>query len=383
MKLPNDAIGISDILTYRDCPQRFEFQMRRWTEGADPPEDQHPDTMYGKIVHFCLKLIEDEDLTDDEAVQRAFDDYGKWLDPEDDPKLRADFETYRARDTLGVRTLAAEMDVRVPLLEHGGKTIYFRGQIDRLYQRLDNPAVFIHRDYKSSKWPKSEEEVHSDLQMWGYNCLIYEFWPEVDSLTQVYDQLRAGEIPTRKSALQRAKMWAWIQKQVRAILADETLSPTTNQWCPWCPIMESCTEVRRLADWSLAKIAALSTNVEKPDELHLDPDLIDQYVADLELISRSRKMAERYEDEVRKVLKKMPQARREKLGYEVKSRSKTVWQPDALPHVQERVGDDLFYSLISMTQTRLRKLVTDAAMREEIEQMAVKTEGATVLVQIN
>jgi hypothetical protein len=34
--------------------------------------------------------------------------------------------------------------------------IYLRTRIDRLYQRLDNPGVFVHVDYKSSRWPKTQ-----------------------------------------------------------------------------------------------------------------------------------------------------------------------------------------------------------------------------------
>ena len=46
MKLPDNAIGISDINKYRECGRRMQYQMRRWTEDGQPPEDQQ--TTYGE-----------------------------------------------------------------------------------------------------------------------------------------------------------------------------------------------------------------------------------------------------------------------------------------------------------------------------------------------
>lgn len=381
MRLPNDSIGISDILQARDCLRKFEFQMRRHTEGADPPEDVHPDTMYGKAVHDGITWIEADMLTDDEAVDRCFEVYGHWLEPKDADRLREDFSTYRGRDETGVITLANESEIRVPLLDFhypgddAPTTIYFRARIDRLYQNAQNPAIFVHRDYKSSKWRKSEDEVHEDKQMWAYNCAIHRFWPECEDLTQWYDQLRYGDIPTRKTGEQRAQMWEWLQKQVRAICAEEDAEPTHNQWCPWCPIMESCSEVRRLSEWAIARIAEIS-----PDSGKLEPELLDvrpfeEYVSDLELIGRSRKMAERFEESVRTELKKLPDSRLEELGFEKSERSSKHWTPDALRAVLDLVGEEQFLLMVGLTRSRVEKLL-EGEQKTAVLDMATKTAGA-------
>ena len=378
MKLPNNEVGISDILTYRDCPARFAFQMRRHTEGSDPPEAQHPDTLYGKAVHDGIEAIEADLLTDDEAVQLCFDRWGKWLEPEDADRLRADFQTYRERDERGVILVANETEIRVPLLEHEGRTIYFRGRIDRLYQSATDPRVFIHRDYKSSKWRKSEEEVHEDKQLWAYNCGIHRYWPECQSLTQVYDQLRYGAIPTYKSGEQRAQMWEWLQRQVRAILADDTLEPSHNQWCPWCPILEDCAEIRRLSKWSLTKITELAGASGRDLPEDLEPGDLREYVEALEVIGLAVKTGERYDESVRGLLKKLPDTRVDELGYTKSKRSSNVWTPEALGAVRDTVGDERFMQLVSMTKTRVENLL-EGDEKKAVLDMATKLDGGTTL----
>jgi hypothetical protein len=195
MDLPNNEIGISDILAWRDCPRRMSFSMRRWTDRGEPPEATNESNAYGSAIHMVFDLIEREGLTDSEAIQRAFDRYGGHLWPHDLLRMRRDVDTYHERDPSGVRLIGSEINVRVPLFKWGnGEQIWFRGQIDRLYERVNSPGRFIHRDYKSSKWPKTQEEIDEDLQMWSYNWLIHEFWPECEDLEQVYDQLLEGEL---------------------------------------------------------------------------------------------------------------------------------------------------------------------------------------------
>lgn len=408
MRLPNDSLGISDILSYRECPRRFAFQMRRHVEGSDPPEDVHPDTMYGKAIHDCISWIEDEMIPDDEAIDRAVRAYPKWLDPDDIDRLRKDLETYHERDERGVILVANETEVRIPLLEHryrcdicsgrgrvagtdgpivcidcDGKgvereptTIHFRGRIDRLYKLASNPSIFIHRDYKSSKHRKSASEVHKDLQLWSYNWAIYRQWPECVALTQFYDQLQFGDQPpTRKSAEQRELIEDWLKKQVKAVLNDYSLEPDTNQWCPWCSILESCTEVRRLGEWAKTRITEIAGPDGKLPEGGVAPGDLDEYVRDRELLVRTGKMIDVLDKSVMAVIKDLPPARRAELGYEKASgRSKDEFPPRALRSIHEIVGDD-FYSLVTVTKTRIGDFVTDKDLKKRILDMASKTAG--------
>jgi hypothetical protein len=238
----------------------------------------------------------------------------------------------------------------------------------------------VHRDYKSSRWRTSEEEVHEDKQLWMYNAAIHRFWPECEYLAQVYDQLRYGAIPTQKTGEQRQEIWEWFIRQVKAILRDDTLEPTDNEWCPWCPIMESCPEVKRMAEWAIARIEEIS-----PDSGKLEPELLEgrsfeEYVADLPTIERARKMAERYEESVRGELKRLPLTRLEQLGYRKSQRRNNSWSPEALRAVHSMVGDDLFYKLVSMTKTRAEKML-EGDVKKTVLDMGTSEEGAVTLTK--
>lgn len=402
MKLPNNEIGISDIKNFRDCPRRFLFGMRRHTEGAEPPEDVHPDTMYGTVFHETVTLIEAEGLDDEEAIQRAFNEFASYLDPEDLDKLKLDLETYHERDEpVGYRTVANEKEVRVPLFNHpcpdcggkgkrpsysegevstrdlrecpdcGGKgtvTIYFRAKIDRLYQRLDAEGVFLHRDYKSSKWEKSEEEVHSDEQMWAYNWLIHEFWAECEDLEQHYDQLRYGIERTSKSPSQRDTIKEWLIRQVTAILEAPEVHPgKLNQWCPWCPIKVDCPTVHRLGDFAKARIAALAP--EGLEDFDPDPEAIDPYVEPLEEMQTAVKTLEAYIESVKSVVKELPNDERKRVGFRLRPKKKSHFPAEVMPHIRETLGEETFDSSVKLSQSAIKKALPGEENKEERDRL--------------
>jgi hypothetical protein len=384
VKLPDNRVGISDINTYRDCPVRFEYALRRWTEGSEPPERKHPDIMYGSAIHHAISEAEAGLLTDEEAIQAAFDAYSQWLDPEDMSRLEQDLATYRERDYAGVRLIANETEVRVPLFQIGGETIYFRAKLDRVYERIDQPGQFIHIDYKSSKWAKTEKEVHEDPQMWAYNMAIFEWWPECENLLQVYDQLMYGAIPTRKSAQQREEIKRWLKRQVLAILGNDDPEPTFNQWCPYCPLLPDCPEPKRTAEFAAARLAALAPPEEGSSKLVLDPDLMEVYVRELPTLSTAKKAIEEFENKVKAALKDMREPVRAYHGFRLgKGRGRDMWTPEALRAAHEIMGDE-FYALINMTKSRIKEYVgSDKELADELLALATRVSGEPSVVPID
>lgn len=384
MQLPDNRVGISDINTFRECPTKFEYAMRRHTEEGEPPEAKHPDTMYGSAIHHAISSAEEGLLTDEEAIQAAFDEFSTWLDPEDMERLERDFATYRERDAIpGVRTVATELEVKVPLFVIGGEQFYFRGKLDRVYQRIDNPGAFIHKDYKSSKWPKTEAEVHSDPQMWSYNMAIFEWWPECESLLQIYDQLMYGAIPTRKSDEQRRKIRKWLERQVRAIINNDDPQPKFNQFCPFCPLLPDCPEPKRTSEFAAARLHALAPDPDGKGKLVLDPDLMEVYVDELPKLSTARKTIESFEKQVRKALKDMRQPVRAYHGYQLgKGRSSDVWTPSALQEAHNIMGDE-FFALVTMSKSRIKNYVgDDKATAEQLLDLATRVTGDPTPVPI-
>lgn len=332
MILPDDSIGITDIRSWRECGRRMHFGMRRHTEEGEHPEAKSPSTAYGSAFHDAVDYQARHDSSLEDACQVAFDLHGQWLDPAHLERMKVDLETYLERDHVGVRTVGVEVEVKIPLLIHNGRQIYFRGKIDRLYQSLVDPRLFIHVDYKTSAHPRSAADVHEDIQMWAYNWAIHEVYPECERLVQEYDQLSFGVLTTGKNDEQRDQIRDWIIAEATAILNDEDygedglLQPKINDWCGYCALAESCTVVAQATDFAKARIDALTpTRKEgRKEVIDLEIERVDEYVAQLEEVRLSLKILGRFEDGVKAMLKDMPEARRTDYGYKVQSRNVDV-----------------------------------------------------------
>ena len=244
-----NAIGISDLLDWRECPARMEDGMQRHL-GNETPGRTNWTNAYGSAIHDAIHLVETEQLSNDEAVERVWPTYGSYLNPEELAMLKEDMDAYRGDTPLGMELVAAEVDVKVPLFIYSGEQIYFRFKIDALYRRADNPTVFYQRDYKSSKHRKTQTEVNEDLQQWAYNFGIFSLYPECVSLIQSYEQLRFGNLTTSKTPAQRAQIKEWLIKTARAVIGDDKMAPKQNEWCPWCPLVVTCDQsVRATRYW--------------------------------------------------------------------------------------------------------------------------------------
>jgi hypothetical protein len=368
MLLPNNEIGISDILQYRDCAQRFAFGMRRHQplperfalfegERDDPPEATNPSNVYGSCIHEAISIVEKEQVSDAVAIDRAWARYGNYLDPEDLDMLKHDLQTFHTRSMPGYRLVAAEKDMRFPLFVHEGRTIYFRFKLDALYQHLQNSGVFVSRDYKSSKWRKNQDEVDADLQQWSYNLGIHEVFPECRDLTQQYDQLRFGVLPTRKTPEQRAQIKVWLIQQVKAMLADDTLAPKQNQWCPWCPLVTECRVTHLASDYWRDRIAAIAPEekVGRKTEVQLDPARFEEYAKLLPGVKLTIRQLQRFEETVNQTLLVMPSGRRRELGFRTRDRKGRKFNPAQLRRAQAIMGDH-FYEAISLSKAALERM---------------------------
>jgi hypothetical protein len=112
MNLPNDSIGISDILSYRECPRRMSYGMRRHTGQGTQSDDRTPEagswaTVYGSAIHEAIAATEDG-YDDEAAIKQTWKVYGSKLMPSDLDLLRRDLETYHSRDFPNTRTVASE-----------------------------------------------------------------------------------------------------------------------------------------------------------------------------------------------------------------------------------------------------------------------------------
>lgn len=394
MKLPSDSIGISDILDYRECPQRFAFKMRRHTplperfqffpgEKAEPPEAMDENNAYGSCVHDAIAIVEKEAVSDEEAIRRVWPDYQHFLDPTDLELLKHDLELYHQRSHTGYRLIANEMDMKVPLFVHNGVQIYFRFKVDALYQHIQNPGIWLLRDYKSTKWPKSEAEWRKDLQQWAYQWGVIEMYPEIVTLIQEVDQLKAGVVPLpMKPPDELKKIKAWLIQQVTAILDDETLKPYQNDWCAYCPIIMDCRVTHLSTDYWKRRLAATAPEkkvgrkilvelTEGSEDFSLYTDMVVP-------MSKTHKMMERFMSTVKEAVKVMPANERKQYA-DITTKKATKWNASALKRIHERVGAE-FYHLVGLTKTAVEDFYgKDDPTRAEIEQEAEVVDGSTVV----
>lgn len=396
MDLPNDEIGISDIIDYRECAQRFGFNMSRHQpmpdrfklydgEKAERPEGHSYASAYGSAAHDAIEVVENEQCSDDDAIDKIWPKWQHWLEVDDQQRLIDDLATYRTRTTTGWRLVGTELEMRTPLFVHEGRTIYFRGRIDVLYSRIDNATVFMSNDYKSSRMPKTEAEVHKDVQQWSYNFLTFENFPEIETLIQNYDQLRFGVIPTRKSPEQRAAIKAWLVRQVKAMLADDLYKPTINKWCHTCPLMADCRVTHMSSEFWVNRLAALAP--EKKEGRKIVVELTEEhagfeiYVDLLPKIKNASKIMLRFVEAVETVLKEMPQEDREAFGYrQSKPPELTKFPAESLRRIQAMMGED-FYHVASISKTSLGEFYgSSSAEYADVIDLAVKTYGAPRLL---
>lgn len=404
MKLPAHPkggvqIGVTDILKWRECPARMEFGMRRHAEG-DPPESWSPENAYGSAVHLCLKLL-DDGYPEEDCARAALREYRQWLEPRDLTQLHEDMGRYLERENVGVRTLLNESEISIPLFEHpAAGPVWFRARIDRVYQSLEEPTLLFHRDFKSSKWPRSHEEVAKDIQLWAYNWSIVawfvDLFPEFEEddvqLLQVYDQLNYGEIPTQKTPAQRQEIKRWLIEAISAIIDDEEAEPTFNEWCPWCPLKMDCPVVQyQLTDWARAKIAALMPREERlnkdgsvskrPGRVMLDPDEIEEYVEMLPMIHRAQAVLKTFEDEVRGTLVRMPDSELARLGKKKVERSKRVFSTEAKRRIVEHVGLTRALMMFELSLEGVKRFYGgDKGAADQISELAEKQRSYTTVV---
>lgn len=380
MDLPNDEIGASDILQFMECRQRWGFDMQRWTEAGEAPEATNPFNVYGSAIHLAIALTE-EGMSDREAIEGALDKYGGFMHPDDFEQLEEDLVIYHTRDIQGVKTLVSEDNLRVPLFTHEGRTIYFRFTLDRLYQRIDYPSAFIHLDYKSSSQRKSSKEVHADVKTWAYNFAIYEYWPEVEDLYQIYDQLKFGQEGTRKNDEQRAQIKQWLIEMVKVILRADNMDPHFNKWCPWCPLMEGCSEPKRVSEFARTRIEALAP--EGSDVVGLASQDIASYAAELETFETVGKCIKRYAESVKGVIRQLPDAERRALGFYLSPVGATSFPPPALKRIHELCGDD-FYLISKITKTAITEFYgKDSDTQEAILKLGTKESQSPRLRRIS
>lgn len=395
--LPNNSIGISDILDWRECPRRMQHGMRRHVVLPNGQKDEPPGhtdwtNAYGSAIHDAIHIVETVGCDNDEAVDVIWPKYATYLAPDELALLKEDMDTYRGDTPTGMELIAAERDVRVPLLVYEGVQVYFRFKIDALYRRIQDHTAFYQRDYKSSKHRRSQADVDKDPQMWAYNFGIHDLYPECASLIQSYEQLRFGNLLTSKNGEQRQQMREWLERTVLAMIADTTHEPKQNEWCPYCPLVLTCDQTKRATRYWRGRLAVLAPMTLEGRKTKIafgsEADDLEYMMREvLPQIIRTRKHIEAAEKGLKALIEGLTNEERERLGWKLAERKVKVTDPEGLRMIHEAMGD-AFYEVISLVGGKVETVLGKPKKGEElspqlklIRNVELQRVGATMLVQ--
>jgi hypothetical protein len=107
---------------------------------------------------------------------------------------------------------------------------------------------------------------------------------------------------------------------------------------------------------------------------------IEEYVGDLEDVATARKLLESYEKKIKALIKELPEADREKLGYRTSQRRNAVWSADALAFIHELLGDE-FFNLATLPKGRVESYLAGDPRLEQIMGLSRKEPGPVFVVK--
>lgn len=326
MKLPRNSLGVSDAKQWADCPKLFFKSMQRHTMVPGTPDPQlvagaSDPLSYGSAMHEAAEaIVRNPDIYLDDAVDIAWKKWSQYLKPEHHAELKEDCavmieRTREALDTLEL--VASEEDWQAPIFvgrpgidgdEEEGEWYYYRFRIDALYRKKDDPTHYVIRDFKSVRRQRFQTDVDEDIQFTGYDYGVRAMLGEgVEKVTIWYDSTKFKEIFSSRDEHDRQKFEEWIESTIKAILATPTEEVMDtfklNDWCSWCPLLETCGVVNYANDLALAEIAL--NRGENPSKVSKAVDL-PKYIKDYERSKQAIKALEEYNSRIGEFLKSNP-----------------------------------------------------------------------------
>ena len=386
MKLPDNSLGVSDSVQFHECPKLFYRNMARHLRAPGAPDDQliaqnSEILSYGSCVHdAALVVVQNPDVYLDDAVDAAWRKWAPYLQPEHHAEMREDVKividrTIEAQENLEL--VCAEEDWKVPVFvgeangsldEEDGQWYYFRFRIDALYRRKDDPTHYVIRDFKTTRRQKFQSDIDEDMQFTAYEYGVRQaLGDSVESITIWYDQIKHGEIFSSRDETDRIKFQEYIESTIKAVLdmpAEEVMDTfKLNQWCGWCPLLESCAVVNYANDLAMFEISQMSN--QDPSKI---PD-ISPYIERYERSKLAVKALEEYNSRMSDFLKKN-NGTYNGMTYFPSTVNTPKW---TARDVFEIVGDEVLDKLPLVSKTTIKEYLDDPDFMEPL--MAIRKAG--------
>jgi hypothetical protein len=260
MQIPIGATGVptlsaNQIRTYgagtfrldgyenpKGCPRQYR---KRYVEHVRPPQQTSMNLSYGSAVHAALALMEEEAIGPDEALSRV---WPADLDLESFREAVGDLEKYLARGgPMNLyATIANELDLSAVLYEDEEfGPIAYRGIVDWLGIDTEDEGLLHVVDYKTNRFPPSNDAVRGDVQLKGYDWLVRQnqgrFGFEGGVRTTVHlDAIKYRDVAVQWTQAEIDEWQDWTVAIARRILRDGDGAPVLNAGCNWCPVRHDC-----------------------------------------------------------------------------------------------------------------------------------------------
>jgi len=254
LKIPNQELHYSQIAAYGSggieldpgvvepgCPDLYHA---RYVAKSRVAGWTNPLLTYGSVVHHALYLIEEESISQDEALERAWDaslSMERWEEAQKD--LRRVIE--RGGIAGGLHTVAVEQALSTEL----GDGLRYGGVIDVVAVDDDVQATvptLYFTDWKTDRGVPTIESVRKWKQGVGYAMLLYDNfqqyvpWADDVRIVGIYDAIKRYPI-TMEYPLERIEAFrSWALAIYKIIEADTDHEPSYNPQCGWCPIRHDC-----------------------------------------------------------------------------------------------------------------------------------------------
>lgn len=255
MKVPNSELHYSHIAAYGSggieldpgvaepgCPDLFHA---RYVAKSRIKRIQSPLLTYGSVIHKALYLIEEETVSQDEALERAWDDTLS-LDRFEEAQRDLRRVVERGGIAGGLNTVAVEQHLSCDLLDgyrYGGTLDVIA--VDSTLGDEPIPTLFF-TDWKTDRGTPSRKDVEEWKQGRGYAMLLYDNfqkyvpWADDVNIVGIYDAIKRYPIAMPYSKEQIESFRAWATTIHKIIDADTEHEPRMNPGCGRCPIRVDC-----------------------------------------------------------------------------------------------------------------------------------------------
>lgn len=242
----------SALDTFRQCPQKFKFQI---IDKIKAPKSK--EAVFGNSVHLALKFMFSRDPlfpTVDEvsanfsenwnsAAKRA--DFEKTLVVTYEESGRAMLKKfYSANPPWNFSVIDTESHFEVAVPSPDGETHVLAGIIDRVDKIGEGEYEII--DYKTNRRLPSQEAADENLQMSIYHMALMRKWPKTDpakiKLSLYFlkhgEKISSFRAPEALAATSEAVLKSI--KEIQKNLSDAAWKPNPSPLCDWCAYKPLC-----------------------------------------------------------------------------------------------------------------------------------------------